>query len=880
MQQTFHRLNQILISLFILLVTVISIISVSHVYADTIWQPETKVAPVDPISFSQTNARCIAANGSSLHIVWIARPTGSYNQVAYSRSIDNGSTWGITQYLGNPDSSCPSIAVINNNVHIVFKDSINSTTKIVYMQSSDNGVSWGNELVISGDVFAGEYPCVSVSGNRIHAVWNSADQSNIWYVHSLDNGITWTAPLSIHPGNSSASISACGDTVHVVFFVRSDPNIPGAKLYMRSEDNGATWGAVKNLGDFVFAMPAEGGFLSMAASSNAIHVIWNDYRDGNHEIYYKRSLDNGDSWSDDTRITTNAGDSIRPAVAVDTNNISIVWEDTWGGTKETFYKTSSDNGTTWEQDKRLSSSTYSSLHPFIALNNNNVHVTWMSEGFVYYRLGLYESSIPPSVATDNSTNIATTSATLNGNLTSLGSASTCNVTFQWGTVPSSYSAETDNQTKGSSDNFTANLLNLTPNTTYYFRSKAVGDGTGYGEEKSFKTLITNPAISVNPTTVDFGFVEVGTSSTSHTITIINTGTTNLIVSTITIGGRNADQFHIASDNASNQTIPAGSSRYIMVKLTPTKAGDKRAIITIPSNAPVQSVVEVTLNGVATKKPPIPINSPTGIVTFDIVGGELITGLVGIPESTLPPNGKPSINFLNGFFSFTITGVDIGGSAIVTMTFPSNIPTNCQYWKYNNGWVNVTSLVGDNDGDNVITLTLTDGGLGDADGIKNGMIVDPGGIGIPVSRGGFPMISTTSHGGSAPAIISPPTPIQLSNIYVQQAAISSTEVAPTDTVNVTVYVTNKSSVNGQANIRLLINGVQEESKGVSVTSGSTIPVTFTVHKSQPGIYNVSVNNTPAGSFSVSDNSTILYISIACLLLAFVLGVVLIYRKVSN
>jgi hypothetical protein len=40
-------------------------------------------------------------------------------------------------------------------------------------------------------------------------------------------------------------------------------------------------------------------------------------------------------------------------------------------------------------------------------------------------------------------------------------------------------------------------------------------------------------------------------------------------------------------------------------------------------------------------------------------------------------------------------------------------------------------VGSDDGDNVITVTLTDGGQGDADGVVNGVITDPGGPAIPL-----------------------------------------------------------------------------------------------------------------------------------------------------
>jgi len=54
----------------------------------------------------------------------------------------------------------------------------------------------------------------------------------------------------------------------------------------------------------------------------------------------------------------------------------------------------------------------------------------------------------------------------------------------------------------------------------------------------------------------------------------------------------------------------------------------------------------------------------------------------------------------------------------------------QYWKYHTpeGWYQIP--MGDDDGDNVITIELTDGGLGDDDGEANGVIVDAGGPAIP------------------------------------------------------------------------------------------------------------------------------------------------------
>ena len=45
-----------------------------------------------------------------------------------------------------------------------------------------------------------------------------------------------------------------------------------------------------------------------------VHAAWHDNRDGNNEIYYKRSTDNGVNWDDVTRLTSDAGSSAGPSV--------------------------------------------------------------------------------------------------------------------------------------------------------------------------------------------------------------------------------------------------------------------------------------------------------------------------------------------------------------------------------------------------------------------------------------------------------------------------------------------------------------------------------------------------------------------------------------
>jgi phosphodiesterase/alkaline phosphatase D-like protein len=86
---------------------------------------------------------------------------------------------------------------------------------------------------------------------------------------------------------------------------------------------------------------------------------------------------------------------------------------------------------------------------------------------------------------------------LNGNLGSLGTATSVTVSFQWG-ITTSYGSETSAQSVSAIGAFSANLTGLTANTAYHFRTKAVGHGAAvYGTDMTFSTADTiGPAISL------------------------------------------------------------------------------------------------------------------------------------------------------------------------------------------------------------------------------------------------------------------------------------------------------------------------------------------------------------------------------------------------
>jgi hypothetical protein len=106
------------------------------------------------------------------------------------------------------------------------------------------------------------------------------------------------------------------------------------------------------------------------------------------------------------------------------------------------------------------------------------------------------------VITDVPTGISSGAAALNGIFSSMGSAPSIDLSFQWGTEPGVYPYETTPVSTAGVRNFRATITGLSGNTIYYYRAKA-DDGTSggaFGEERSFITGGNGPELATEPAT--------------------------------------------------------------------------------------------------------------------------------------------------------------------------------------------------------------------------------------------------------------------------------------------------------------------------------------------------------------------------------------------
>jgi hypothetical protein len=341
------------------------------------WQPDLRLTNNPGTSYtSWPNARAIAAFEESIHCVWHDNRDGN-NEIYYKHSTNNGLSWeNDVRISNNPGvSNNASIAANGSNIHVVWGDNRDGNYEIYYKRSTDGGFVWGSETRLTNSAGTSDYSSMASNGTELHIVWQDSRDGNseIYYKYSSDNGTSWGTDvrLTIAAGSSQTpSIAISGTTIHVAWMESRDANLE--IYYKQSTDGGVIWGSDTRLTN----APGTSYWPSIAVFGSAVHVSWDDNRDGNNEIYYKRSSNGGANWGEDINLSNAAGTSLKTNISVSNLLVHVVWEENRDGNYEIYYKHSSDGGLIWDADLRLTNATGRSGAPFIALSASNVHVMW------------------------------------------------------------------------------------------------------------------------------------------------------------------------------------------------------------------------------------------------------------------------------------------------------------------------------------------------------------------------------------------------------------------------------------------------------------------------------------------------------------------------
>jgi len=186
------------------------------------------------------------------------------------------------------------------------------------------------------------------------------------------------------------------------------------------------------------------------------------------------------------------------------------------------------------------------------------------------------------------------------------------------------------------------------------------------------TITGTPQASLNPTALTFANTNVGTAMTSQDITLSNSGTGPLTISSIAVGGTNAGDF--TATNTCGNSLAKNTSCAISVTFKPTAAGNRSATIAVTDNAAGSPHI-ATLAGVGAALPAPVVSLTPASLTFSAVAGTTTaaqtatltnTGNAALSISSIKLTGTNSSAFAET--NTCGSSLDVGANCTISITF--------------------------------------------------------------------------------------------------------------------------------------------------------------------------------------------------------------------
>ena len=158
-------------------------------------------------------------------------------------------------------------------------------------------------------------------------------------------------------------------------------------FFSRSTDGGTTWSADAriNRDPYGFSVNQHSPAMVYDSVLDTIYVAWHDDRGGDYDIWFARSTDGGNTWTEPASnpISDDASASVQtnPSLAVDeSGTLYVVWQDRRHGNDDIYFAASADSGDTWSENILVTDHPATTLQsqrsPAITVAGGRIYVAW------------------------------------------------------------------------------------------------------------------------------------------------------------------------------------------------------------------------------------------------------------------------------------------------------------------------------------------------------------------------------------------------------------------------------------------------------------------------------------------------------------------------
>jgi len=283
---------------------------------------EVRIDTDEPGAAYSANARMAADEDGYVYVVW-EDSRSVLNDIYMSRSYSNGlpNTWmpgdlrlDTGDAPGAANSYAPSISAGRGRVAVAWHDRRNGSEPDVradiYAQVATDRhlLDFHPEAVRveSDEPGAGEsvFPTIQILDTGIGVVWRDDRRGvfDILYARSEDAGATWSTEVQVDAfsdDNSDTPVFAfAGEGRMAVAWadLRNSPtDEPREDIYVSaSRDGGRTWRGEWKVNDYPSGrVRAVFPSVALDGEHDEVQVLWEDWRDGNADVYFRASTMQG-----------------------------------------------------------------------------------------------------------------------------------------------------------------------------------------------------------------------------------------------------------------------------------------------------------------------------------------------------------------------------------------------------------------------------------------------------------------------------------------------------------------------------------------------------------------------------------------------------------
>jgi len=308
---------------------------------------DTDNVKVNDVSMGQQYQPDMAVtSGGTIYVVWrdcLDDSEEGRDDIYFAKSTDGGLTFSagvcVSDDNGTASNYAPRVATDSQgNVYVVWHDDRNGDWDIYFAKSTNGGANFSTnvQVVNDPDIQYEAALAIGPAGN-IYVTWihkydtDSSSDYDIYFAKSTDIGQTFTTPVMVNDVGDGYQYTA-----------------------------------------------------NIKADENGIYLAWTDHRNGRSNIYFAKSTNGGESFSENIRVNSTIYGQGYPDLALDdTGNIYVVWKDLrdYDSSTHVYLAESTDSGASFKPGVQVNDANITTsliyLYPSLAVTGDGkIYVSW------------------------------------------------------------------------------------------------------------------------------------------------------------------------------------------------------------------------------------------------------------------------------------------------------------------------------------------------------------------------------------------------------------------------------------------------------------------------------------------------------------------------